>query len=93
MDLDTIQPGDDFIETIQRTIASCDVLIAVTGKQWLEPRSLSRAGRGFRIRKILSVWRFNRRWIAKFGSYRRWWVAVHARIAGLVGGFGAACAA
>jgi len=35
MDLDTIQPGDDFIETIQRTIASRDVLIAVIGKQWL----------------------------------------------------------
>jgi len=35
MDLDTLQPGDDFIDTIQQTVASCDVLIAVIGKQWL----------------------------------------------------------
>jgi len=35
MDLDTLQPGDDFIDTIQQTVGSCDVLIAVIGKNWL----------------------------------------------------------
>ena len=35
MDLDTIPPGADFIETIQRTVGSCHVLIAVIGRQWL----------------------------------------------------------
>ena len=35
MDLDTLQPGDVFTETIERTVASCHVLIAVIGKQWL----------------------------------------------------------
>src|SRR5687768_11736852 len=35
MDVDTIQPGEDFIEKIEQTVASCDALIAVIGKQWL----------------------------------------------------------
>jgi hypothetical protein len=35
MDLDSIEPGLDFIEVIERTIASCDVLIALIGRQWL----------------------------------------------------------
>ncbi|HEY7334109.1 MAG TPA: toll/interleukin-1 receptor domain-containing protein [Bryobacteraceae bacterium] len=35
MDLDTLLPGDKFAEAIERTVASCDVLIAVIGKQWL----------------------------------------------------------
>jgi hypothetical protein len=35
MDVDTIQPGEDFIERIEQTVGSCDVLIAVIGKQWL----------------------------------------------------------
>ena len=35
MDVDTIEPGLDFIEVIERTVASCDVLIALIGRQWL----------------------------------------------------------
>src|SRR5689334_19361334 len=35
IDVDTIEPGDDFVEAIQRMISSCDVLIAVIGRQWL----------------------------------------------------------
>jgi len=35
MDLDTIEPGLDFTEVIERTVASCDVLIALIGRQWL----------------------------------------------------------
>lgn len=35
IDIDTLRPGDDFIEALQRTVASCDVLVAVIGKQWL----------------------------------------------------------
>ncbi len=36
-DLDTLEPGADFVETIQETVSRCDVLIAVIGKDWLEP--------------------------------------------------------
>jgi formylglycine-generating enzyme required for sulfatase activity len=35
MDIDTLEPGADFVEVLQRTVASCDVFLAVVGKQWL----------------------------------------------------------
>ena len=35
MDIDTIDPGEDFVEVIERTVGSCDVLIALMGKGWL----------------------------------------------------------
>ena len=35
MDIDTIDPGEDFVEVIERTVCPCDVLIALMGKGWL----------------------------------------------------------
>jgi hypothetical protein len=35
MDVDSIKPGIDFIETIEERVDSCDVLVAVIGKRWL----------------------------------------------------------
>ena len=35
MDIDAIPPGEDFVEVIERAVSSCDVLLAVIGKQWL----------------------------------------------------------
>jgi hypothetical protein len=35
IDVDTIEPGLDFVEVIESTVASCDVLIAVIGRGWL----------------------------------------------------------
>src|SRR5438045_3966637 len=35
MDIDTIEPGADFVEVLEQTVASCDALLAVIGKQWL----------------------------------------------------------
>ena len=35
MDIDTIEPGVDFVETIEKAVGSCDVLIVVIGPQWL----------------------------------------------------------
>lgn len=34
-DIDSIEPGDDFVETINGAVASCDVLLALIGDQWL----------------------------------------------------------
>jgi glycerophosphoryl diester phosphodiesterase len=34
-DVDDIEPGDDFIATLQAAVASCDVLLALIGPQWL----------------------------------------------------------
>lgn len=35
MDIDTIAPGVDFRRVIEEAVGSCDVFIAVIGKQWL----------------------------------------------------------
>jgi hypothetical protein len=34
-DIDTIPPGDDFVEVLTEKVESCDVLLAVIGKSWL----------------------------------------------------------
>jgi hypothetical protein len=34
-DVDSIQPGDDFVQVINRAVGSCDVLLALIGAQWL----------------------------------------------------------
>jgi tetratricopeptide (TPR) repeat protein len=35
MDVDTMEPGVDFVTAVEYAIGSCDVLIAVIGKRWL----------------------------------------------------------
>ena len=35
MDIDTIEPGEDFVKVIEEAVASCEVLIAVIGRSWL----------------------------------------------------------
>src|SRR5262245_11304598 len=35
MEVDTIEPGSDFVDVLQKTVASCDVVIAVIGQKWL----------------------------------------------------------
>ncbi|MGH9277771.1 MAG: toll/interleukin-1 receptor domain-containing protein [Acidimicrobiales bacterium] len=34
-DIDSIEPGDDFVDTITAAVGSCDVLLALIGDQWL----------------------------------------------------------
>src|SRR3954467_12205357 len=33
-DVDSIEPGDDFVDQIQSAVASCDVLLALVGRNW-----------------------------------------------------------
>ena len=35
VDIDTIRPGEDFVDRIDQSIAECDALVAVIGKSWL----------------------------------------------------------
>ena len=35
MDIDTIEPGDDFVAVIEDAVGSCEILIAVIGRNWL----------------------------------------------------------
>ena len=50
MDVDTIAPGQDFIETIGKAVAACDVMIVVIGRPgqrqrtWLGLPPVSRTG-------------------------------------------------
>jgi len=34
MDLDSIEPGSDFVEVIRSALDSCTVLVALIGRQW-----------------------------------------------------------
>src|SRR3954469_18106471 len=34
-DLDSMEPGADFVEVIEETVQRCDALIAVIGRDWL----------------------------------------------------------
>ena len=34
VDIDTVKPGQDFVEVLEKSVASCDALIAVIGKTW-----------------------------------------------------------
>jgi hypothetical protein len=35
MDIDTIEPDVDFVQVVERAVISCDMLLAVIGKQWM----------------------------------------------------------
>lgn len=43
MDLDRIEPGEDFVHVIERAVGSCEILLAVIGRSWL--KSLDEMGR------------------------------------------------
>lgn len=36
IDVDTISPGEDFVEAVKKAVDGCDVLIAVIGNKWLK---------------------------------------------------------
>jgi hypothetical protein len=42
MDIDTIEPGEDFVTVIENAVSSCDVLIAVIGQNWLSTSGTGR---------------------------------------------------
>lgn len=46
IDVDTIEPGLDFVQVVQEAVNACDELIAVIGREWLE---ITRAGGGRRL--------------------------------------------
>lgn len=35
MDVDSLAPGVDFVQTIEERVGACDVLVAVIGRRWL----------------------------------------------------------
>src|SRR5579862_5897764 len=45
MDVDTIAPGDDFVEVIEKAVSKCDVFVAVIGRNWLKGLDDSQLGK------------------------------------------------
>ncbi len=45
MDVDSIEPGLDFVRVLEEQVAQCDVLISVIGKNWTEARDTSSGSR------------------------------------------------
>jgi formylglycine-generating enzyme required for sulfatase activity len=45
MDVDSIEPGLDFVRVLEEQVAQCDVLISVIGKNWTEARDTASGGR------------------------------------------------
>jgi hypothetical protein len=35
MDIDTIEPGEDFVTLIENVVGSCEILVAIIGRHWL----------------------------------------------------------
>jgi hypothetical protein len=44
-DVDTLRPGQDFVQAIETRLASCRVLFVVIGREWLDARSAAGARR------------------------------------------------
>jgi len=42
MDIDTIEPGEDFVTVIENAVGSCEILIAVIGQSWLSASGTGR---------------------------------------------------
>jgi hypothetical protein len=40
-DIDTLEPGQDFVETIEMRLTECRVLLAMIGREWLDSRDAS----------------------------------------------------
>lgn len=40
MDIDTIRPGEDFVEILNGKVGACDVLIALIGRNWLASKDV-----------------------------------------------------
>ena len=45
MDVDTIAPGDDFVERIEQAIGGCDIVLALIGDDWLSVTDVAGARR------------------------------------------------
>jgi hypothetical protein len=65
MDIDAIALGEDFVEAIETTVAKCDVLIAVIGKNWLSSKDTKGIGDST-ILKISCAWKSEPRSNVKF---------------------------
>ena len=60
MDVDTIEAGLDFVEVLQIAVQSCDVLVALIGRRWLDSKDATGSA-AWKTPKILCGSRLLRR--------------------------------
>ncbi|HVQ41247.1 MAG TPA: toll/interleukin-1 receptor domain-containing protein, partial [Vicinamibacterales bacterium] len=44
-DVDTLQPGQDFVKAIEARLAVCKVMLVIIGREWLDARNAAGARR------------------------------------------------
>ena len=79
MDVDSIEPGDDFAEVIANAVGSCTVLLAVIGDRWLGA-PMQPGGGAWMTPATSSGWRSKRHWRAVSGSSLCSWTRHRYRI-------------
>jgi hypothetical protein len=71
MDVEGIEPGLDFVEALERAVASCEVLIVIIGPDGSPP--ITRASAGWTIPRTLSASKPRQRSPGISVSCRCWW--------------------
>jgi len=81
VDIDTIRPGQDFVDIFDRSVSSCDALVAVIGRTWLSGSDASgrrrlgvdgdrRDGSGGLVCELEVLPGWNARWIEPAADHR-----------------------
>ncbi len=80
IDVDTLRPGDDFVDAINNSLEKCDLMLAVIGKRWLT--DVDEQGRPrLRTRAIMYALRSKRLLTDVFGRFRAGGSRIHAAAA------------
>ena len=70
IDIDQIEPGEDFVEVINRKVGTCDIAIVAIGPHWLPMRPMRRVSVASTMKKILCVWKSSLHFSATFASFQ-----------------------
>lgn len=69
IDIDQIEPGEDFVEAINRKVGTCDIAVVAIGPTGsMQP--MRRVSVASTTKRILSAWRSSLRSSAKFASFQ-----------------------
>ena len=54
MDIDSIEPGFDFVDVLKEQVDQCDILLTVIGPNWLDAEDEARQPQAGRCRRLCS---------------------------------------
>ena len=69
IDIDQIEPGEDFVEVINRKVGTCDIAIVAIGPNWLGAM-MRRVSVASTTKRILCVWKSSLHSSAKSASFQ-----------------------